>query len=142
MRTESETQPAEARRVWRISEPVVIGLHTSSPHSPNGRFVIALRLPDGTLETEPTLCRPEKKAAKLAFQLNCDTFSKSGLSVRHPELRAFQAIVSGKLRYEFGLSEQSSSPGFRGDSKAKDERSFGDSAQWLSRLDPHKRFAD
>src|SRR5271157_3469848 len=72
--------------------------HKSSSHSPNDRLVIALRSPDGTLETGPTLGRPEKKAAKLAFQLNCDTFSKSGFSVRHAELRPIPPILRAKTQ--------------------------------------------
>ena len=67
----------------------------SSSHSLNDRFVIALHSPELNFQTGPTLSCPEKNAAKLAFQLKYDTFSKSGFSVKHAELRALPAIFSG-----------------------------------------------
>ena len=36
-------------------------------HSPNDRFVIALHSRDGNFQTGLPVCRPEKRAAKLAF---------------------------------------------------------------------------
>ena len=74
----------------------VVMQHKSSLHSPNDRFVIALHSPDGNLQTGPPLSPPEKRAAKLAFQLQQDTFSESGLSAKHGELRGFSAIFRGK----------------------------------------------
>src|SRR5271157_2844892 len=70
----------------------------SSSHSLNDRFVIALHSPELNFQTGPTLSRPEKKAAKLAFQLKYDTFSKSGFSVKHAELRAFPPNFRGMLQ--------------------------------------------
>ena len=66
--------------------------------SPSDRFLIALHSPELNFQTGPTLSRPEKKAAKLAFQLKYDTFSKSGFSVKHAELRAFPPNFRGMLQ--------------------------------------------
>jgi len=43
--------------------------------SPNHRFVIALHSPDGVLETGLRVCPPEKKAVKLGYAVQRDTFS-------------------------------------------------------------------
>jgi hypothetical protein len=72
--------------------------HKSSSHSPNDRFVIALHSPDGNLQTGSPGSPPEKRAAELAFWVQQDTFSESGLSTKHAELRGFSAIFRGKLQ--------------------------------------------
>ena len=58
--------------------------------------MIALHSLDGNLQTGPPLSPPEKRAAKLAFWLQQDTLSESGLSAKHAELRGFSAIFRGK----------------------------------------------
>jgi hypothetical protein len=45
------------------------------PLSPRHRFVIALRSPDGVVETGLLGYPPEKKAAKPAWSIEQDTFS-------------------------------------------------------------------
>ncbi len=51
---------------------------------------------DGILQTGLPLGPPEKRAAKLAFWLQQDTFSECGLSAKYAELRGFLAILRGK----------------------------------------------
>ena len=79
-----------------LPELFVVMQHKSSSHSPNDRFVIALHSPDGNLQTGPPGSPPEKRAAELAFWVQQDTLSESGLSAKHAELRGFHAILRGK----------------------------------------------
>ena len=79
-----------------ILKLLVIRRHKSSLHSPKDRSVIALHSPVGSLQTGLPLGPAEKRAAELAFPVQEDTFSESGLSEKHAELRAFPAIFSGK----------------------------------------------
>ena len=80
----------------KIAELSVVMQHKSSLHSPNDRFVIALHSPDGNLQTGLPVGPPEKRAAELAFWVQQDTFSESGLSAKYAELRGFSAIFRGK----------------------------------------------
>jgi hypothetical protein len=43
--------------------------------SPHHRFLVALHSPNGVLETGLRVCPSEKKVAKLAYNLQQDTFS-------------------------------------------------------------------
>ena len=61
-------------------------------HSPIDRFAIALHSPEGILQTGPRVCPPEKKAAQPALSVPQSTFSESGLSAKHAELRGLSAI--------------------------------------------------
>jgi hypothetical protein len=65
-------------------------------HSQKDRFLIALHSPDGSRETGLPVSPPERRSAKLAFWVQQDTFSESGLSAKHAELRGFSAIFRGK----------------------------------------------
>jgi hypothetical protein len=44
--------------------------------SPHHRFLVALHSPNGVLETGLRVCPSEKKVAKLAYNLQGDTFSR------------------------------------------------------------------
>src|ERR1035441_6485546 len=65
-------------------------------HSQKDRFLIALHSPDGSRETGLPVSPPERRSAKLAFWVQQDTFSESGLSAKHAELRGFSAIFREK----------------------------------------------
>jgi hypothetical protein len=65
-------------------------------HSQKDRFLIALHSPDGSRETGLPVSPPERRSAELAFWVQQDTFSESGLSAKHAELRGFSAIFRGK----------------------------------------------
>jgi hypothetical protein len=81
-----------------LPELFVVMQHKSSSHSPNDRFVIALHSPDGNLQTGPPGSPPEKRAAELAFWVQQDTLSESGLSAKYAKLRGFPAILTGKAQ--------------------------------------------
>jgi len=79
--------------------------HKSSLHSPNDRFVIALHSPDGNLQTGPPGSLPEKRAAELAFWVQQDTFSESGLSAKYAKLLGFPAIFKRAAELAFWVQQ-------------------------------------
>jgi hypothetical protein len=70
--------------------------HKSSLHSPSDRIVIALHSPVRNRRTGLPVGPAEKSGAELAFWIQQDTFSGSGLGAKHAELREFVAILRRK----------------------------------------------
>ena len=67
-----------------------------NPVSPNHRFVIALRSPDGVLETGLSMCPPEKRQVRDAVRCRAVRSPQSGSSANNREIRAFFAYFEGR----------------------------------------------